>query len=293
MNKLITIRNDVMSVTVNAMGAEVWSILRNDGRELLWQGNADIWADRAPLMFPLVGRLKGGAYTHGGNAYAMDIHGFAKDSPFDIIQQSDTSMSFELKRTDATAAMYPFDFTLTVTYTLDGNTLRKSHVIENRGEQAMYYELGGHEGYNIAVDGDAMRDCFLRFPGKDTIHTYTTDVDIMVNKDATPIALDGDKLMLAMELFKGDALIFDDRAGKCIELHSAARGHLLTVQFDDFAYCGVWTRYREADSQYVCIEPWSSLPDCNFIDTELEQKIGVRTVQPHASETMTYTITLA
>ena len=51
------IKNKLLSVTVNTLGAELQSI-NYEGKELLWQGDQSIWGDRSPLLFPIVGRLK-------------------------------------------------------------------------------------------------------------------------------------------------------------------------------------------------------------------------------------------
>ena len=49
---LHTIGNERMSVTVHETGAQLWSILSQDGTQFLWQGDARYWADRALTIFP-------------------------------------------------------------------------------------------------------------------------------------------------------------------------------------------------------------------------------------------------
>ena len=59
---LYTIENEQIRVQVASRGAELQSIvLKSDGTEYLWQGDPDIWARRAPILFPFIGRLKDSA----------------------------------------------------------------------------------------------------------------------------------------------------------------------------------------------------------------------------------------
>ena len=74
---LHTIGNQYLTVTVSEMGAELQSILGNDGTQYLWQGDPAYWKDRALNIFPYVARLTQGRYVIDGEEYAMPIHGFA------------------------------------------------------------------------------------------------------------------------------------------------------------------------------------------------------------------------
>ena len=67
---LYTLKNDRMTVTVNSRGAELWSLVR-DGNEYLWQGDERYWSDRAPVLFPICGRLYDGKYRYAGKEYTL------------------------------------------------------------------------------------------------------------------------------------------------------------------------------------------------------------------------------
>ena len=50
---IFTIRNDALTVDIDSMGAQLASVRTPDGTEYLWQGDPDIWARRAPILFSL------------------------------------------------------------------------------------------------------------------------------------------------------------------------------------------------------------------------------------------------
>jgi galactose mutarotase-like enzyme len=52
-----TFRNDRLTAIVAADGAELHSLKTSDGHELIWQAGPQ-WPRHAPLLFPIVGRLK-------------------------------------------------------------------------------------------------------------------------------------------------------------------------------------------------------------------------------------------
>ena len=63
----------------------------------------------------------------------------------------------------------------------------------------------------------------------------------------------------------------------------------VSLSFSDFPYLGIWTQNKPFDTGYVCIEPWSTLPDGTFMGRELGDKPGIRHLAPGESETLSYT----
>jgi galactose mutarotase-like enzyme len=276
----------------DSTGAELKSIKKagdKESIEYLWQLNPEIWERQAPLLFPVIGRLKDGEYTHEGCTYNIDIHGFARFSEFNAVLKSDSEVSFILKSDEKTMKEYPFEFKLTVNYKLNGNEIIKSHIVENTGGEIMPYEIGGHEGYNLSLfEDETMEDYFIEFPGMDEISTYTADENIMINKKKKIIPLKNNRIYLFPEVFKDDALILDEFPERVVKLRNDKNKRGVDVEFEDFNYLGLWTKYMRTD--YVCIEPWSSLPDCNYLGKELMEKKDIRILQPGTKDKLTYTI---
>ncbi|MBM6691385.1 aldose 1-epimerase family protein, partial [Fusobacterium mortiferum] len=85
---------------VDTHGAEIHSlVLKETGDEYIWQADARYWQRHAPVLFPFVGKLKNGQYEYDGSVYNMTGHGFARDMDFTLIEQTDSSLTYELSYT--------------------------------------------------------------------------------------------------------------------------------------------------------------------------------------------------
>ena len=290
---IYTIQNDQLTVQVEDLGAQLASVRTPDGTEYLWQGNPDIWARRAPILFPVIARLRDNTYTLEGVPYTISSHGFARDMVFSLEEQRENFVSFQLTDTPETRKVYPFSFSLTVTYVLEGNRLKKIHWVENRSDRDMYYELGAHDGFRAPIEpGAPMSSYAIRLPGAEQVRFYGMDEHCVVTPKGESIPLENGRLPLTPSSFGLDTMILD-----CPPLATAQLvddwGHpRVTVKFAGFDYLGLWTAPKPFDTGYVCIEPWTSLPDASFVGRELSQKAGVRCLAPGQREVLTYTTTI-
>ena len=67
-----TIGNEQFTVIIDSKGAELSSMKsKAHGTEYVWQADPSIWARHAPILFPIVGRLKDKKYTVGGKEYTI------------------------------------------------------------------------------------------------------------------------------------------------------------------------------------------------------------------------------
>ena len=76
--KTYTIKNDYLTLELSEKGGEPSSIKSADGYEYLWNRDEKYWKSSAPVLFPTVGRLRGGEWTDSGKTYKMGAHGFAR-----------------------------------------------------------------------------------------------------------------------------------------------------------------------------------------------------------------------
>ena len=205
---MVTLKNEWLTVEIEDVGAQLASITAKDGTQYLWQGDPDIWPRRAPLLFPVIGRLKDSQYLLEDETYTIPTHGFCRDALFSVEQHSDTSVSFHLSDSEQTRAVYPFAFVLTVSYTLEENRLVKSHKVENRSQREMYFEVGGHDGFIAPLTAEEkMDDYAIRIPGLESIQFYPMNEDLMIVPKDTVYPLENGRIPLKPSVYGQDTII--------------------------------------------------------------------------------------
>ena len=256
------IENEFLKVVISDKGAEMQSIVgKKTGTEYLWQGNEKYWAGRAPIMFPICGRLFDGKYTYEGKEYEMILHGFARFQTFEVIAKSDEAITFELRDNEETRACYPFSFLFRVTFSLDGNNLKNTFYVENENEKDLPFSVGGHPGFNVPFkEGESFDDYYLEFACvKPTSRIHTSDNGFFYAgyDDAYPME-NGKIIRLSHELLNNHGMFFTNMCNR-VSLKSTKNDKALTMHFEDMTHLGLWHK-PESDAPYVCIEPWHGIP---------------------------------
>ncbi len=103
-----TIQNEKVIVSISDKGAELQSVrLKEDNTEYLWQGDSTYWGRRAPILFPIVGRLVDNTYYVDGKPYSLTQHGFARDLTFSVKEQSETKITYIVTSNEETLKKIP------------------------------------------------------------------------------------------------------------------------------------------------------------------------------------------
>ena len=144
---IYTLTNGNYTAQVNSTGAELFSLKGPDGFEYIWTGDPDYWTGHAPVLFPMVGWLRGGKAKLDGKWVKMGRHGFARRSEFSLAEEGEGKLSLRLVSNEETKKCYPYDFALTVTYTLEENGYKTAFTVENTGDRPMPFTIGGHPGF--------------------------------------------------------------------------------------------------------------------------------------------------
>lgn len=261
------LENDCLAVEVNDLGAELTRVTdRADGYEFLWSGDPAVWSGRSPLLFPIVGKLKGDRYTHLGQTYSLPKHGFARREVFRCAKQDASSLTFVLDDWAKHAADYPFRWALRVTFSLEGRRIRVRHEVENLDAAApLYFSLGAHPAI-ACVDGE------LRFPEVETIDAWQFGADGLVADEKTPFLHAEARYNLLPHTFDRDAYILEGLRSPYVDVHSTASPHWTRVHFGGAPYVGIWAK---PGAPYVCIEPWEGLDDDIHTTGVLAEKKGI------------------
>ena len=276
---LYEIKNDKLSISADTFGAELHSI-KLDGKEYLWQCG-DAWKRYAPILFPFICSPKDRTYKAGGQEYHMAAnHGFARDSEFTYAGSTKNSVSFLLKDNDVTLAQYPYHFELEVTYSIKGSKVTVTNTVKNTDEKAMYFYLGGHPAFICDIQG-----------GKCTVEYEKNEHIVQPIPNGERTILDGEKtITLTRELFDYDVIMKDHPASKAVTLKKPD-GDFVKLSFPHSDCIAVWTSTGNPDAQFICLEPWTSVPvyeDDAFED--IENKPHAIKLAPEAVYTYSYTV---
>lgn len=289
------IKNNELDITINAKGGELWSI-KKDNIEYLWQGDEKSWKSRASNIFPYVGRTTNGIYTYKGEKYSLGTHGFARHSEFIANKISDEKIEFVLDRSEKEHndyASYPFCFIFSIIYEIKENTLFITYKVENKDDKMMYFGLGGHPGFITPLeDGLKLTDYYIEFEKEAKPNNYYVNLDTCLIDYKERYPLEDDKILrLKSSLFDKDALIFDNM-DKSLCLKSDKSSRSVKVSFSDMDYLGIWQSPKLAPN-FICIEPWTSLPSRHGITEDLETQENLISLNIGKTYENTWSISLS
>lgn len=276
-----TIENNMLKVTFSTKGAEIQSVKGvHTGYEYMWQADPQVWGRHAPILFPIVGRLKNDEYTYAGKTYHLGQHGFARNQEFEVEKHNKESITFLLKDNVETRKVYPFKFELRVNYNLYNNLLEENFAVKNTGDKEMIFGIGGHPGFNVPVNKEtAKKDFyFATQPSKARIQIPLKDGYLDWNNRS--LASTDSLIALSNDLFKNDALIFELRGhDNKFSLRTDKSKFHINVWTRDAPFVGIWSQYPKT-ADYVCIEPWWGIADRSDANGKLEDKYGMNHLKP-------------
>jgi galactose mutarotase-like enzyme len=222
-----------------------------------------------PILFPICGNLPNNTYTLNDKQYTLKQHGFARDLPWEFIEDQVTpekaSLTLALSSNEQTRAVYPFEFKLAFTYQIQGNTLEIRQKYTNLSTEQMPFSTGLHP-YFLTVDKNQLK---FEIPSQEyqdqitkEIHLFNGDFDY--NRDEIDVA-------------------FKQLNGKSATVTDNARKLKLKLEYDDtYSTLVFWTVIGK---DYYCLEPWSAAR--NALNTG--ERLSV--LEPEASHTATVRLT--
>ena len=287
---IYTIKNKEITVEVSDVGAELWSVKKN-GVEYVWGGNEDIWPRRAPLVFPVCGRFYEGKYQAKGKVYDIPLHGFIRQSILGIASHTDEAICLELKASEETIKVFPYDFVLKVWYILEGNKLiNRFEMINPMNDEVLPVTIGGHPGFNVPIDGNGrFEDYYLEFENECSPDRFILSERCLLTGKKEAFMLEGGKrLHLGHSLFDNDA-IFLSRADSTITIKSDKSDRFVKFTYKDMPYLGIWHKPR-MEAPYVCIEPWCGMPGFDLEMEDMEKRPDMFRIQPGSTKTVEFSM---
>lgn len=287
---LLTIHNSFLKVDISSLGAELFSIQDRNNTEYLWQGDPAYWGNRAPNLFPYIGRMIDKKYEYQGQTYEMGIHGFAASMEFDVLNHTADEITFRIEDNAQTTKQYPWHFSYEVNYRLVERRLYITYRVENRDSKPMLYALGGHPGINVPLKGtERFEDYRLRFTEPSTPEQILFSAACFVKPERKAYILDKDNsIPLRHDLFDNDAIVLKN-SGHRVILENIHGKNAIEVDYPQMKYIGFW-QADHTDAPYVCIEPWSSLPSAEGEKTVLEHQDDLLKLAPGQIDENTWSI---
>jgi galactose mutarotase-like enzyme len=278
-----------LHVEVNPLGAQL-SVLRDRaGRDWLWDGNASIWAGRAPILFPTVGEVAGGSYRLGAQSYRLGRHGFARGKLFEVVSTTAAQATFRLKTDPTTLEIYPFPFEFDVRFEVSGPKLSVTASVRNPGSANMPASVGFHPAFRWPLPfGRARAAHFIEFEQDEPAPIRRLTSAGLLSPVPHPTPVVGKRLMLEDALFQPDVVIFDQFRSHRLT-YGAQDGPHLEVAYPDATYLGIWTK---PGAPFVCIEPWRGIADPEGFAGDFTTKPGVFSVPPGGTESISMTLKL-
>jgi galactose mutarotase-like enzyme len=272
----ISLESVELQATISSPGAELVGLRGSDGLDYLWDGDPAWWPSHAPILFPIVGEVRGNAVKVDGKRYPMGRHGFARGSTFEVVSAEKARCSFRLRANDQTRAHYPFEFALDVHYEVVGRQLHLRAEVTNHGKDVMPASLGFHPGFRWPLVPGVAKEAYAISFEKLEDKPIRRLASGLLAAAPIPSPVRDKKLALTEALFANDALIFD-RVNSRRVTYAASTGPSIEVRFDSMPQLGIWSN---PGAGFVCIEPWHGFASPEDFDGELKDKPGITLVPP-------------
>lgn len=194
-----------------------------------------------PILFPICGNLPGDTYTHRGQTYTLKQHGFARNLPWEVTDQTtDTGAALTLTLTsqEQTRQVYPFEFQVTFTYQLQGHSLTLKQRYTNLSDEPMPFSTGFHPYFQIADK----RQLQFEIPATQ----LKNHLDQTVQPFSGQFDFEQDEIDVALRpLTQQSAQAIDQQ-----------RQMALTLDYDPTYSTLVFWTVKGKD--FYCLEPWSA-----------------------------------
>ncbi len=280
MGASIKLQNQFLRAAINLYGAELTFLGNETNRNILWSKQTDHWNRVAPNLFPIVGRLLNDSYELGEKSYKLSQHGFARDREFEVVEQTDNSLRLRLVSDIQSMDIYPFSFVFDVRYSLTENGISISYETQNTGNEPMYYSVGGHPAFQL---NDPLENYYLEFD--EAIQLEREELQGGYFSGETSYYGVSNQLNLGEELFEKDAFVLKNPAFKSVSLKHQNGETLVQMNCENWTAIGFWTK---KGAPFICIEPWWGWADHADSTGKLEEKAGIRCLNPGEKERLEY-----
>ena len=272
---MVIIKSSQLEAHLHPKGAEIHKIIGlSDGMNYMWRRDPVLWANSAPILFPIVGKVVNDTYRVDGKEYHLTQHGFARHNEFEIAEQGDDFVVFTLDYTNF-LDVYPYKFRLTVTYKVEGLVLTCHCKVENLDTKEIYFGIGGHPAFACPMyENESANDYYIEFEKEETLdrHMINTAVSLF-NGQTQPLFDHEKKFMVRQATFKDDAVIVHDFKSSWVALRSLNHNRAIKFHMNNWKWLGIWASKHVGG--LIAIEPWNGHTDVEGFTGEYKEKEGL------------------
>ena len=285
---IINLENKNFSASISTKGAELKSLVEKETEtEYIWSGDPAWWSGTAPVLFPIVGGLKDKTYLYNGKKYSLPNHGFARVSTFKAKKTNSTTAIFTLSSNAETKKIYPFDFVLDITFSLEAEGLAIQYDVKNTGTGKMYFSIGSHPAFKLPFAGGYLENYYIHFSEEEDMPRYFFE-DGLYRNEPTPVLSNCRQLSLNSKIFDDGPIIFKNPQSTVIHIKNSRNSKEIVVSTDPLPSLAIWSKPNRAP--FLCIEPWFGLPDPVDSDQNFINKEGILNIKSHSCFSTTYRI---
>lgn len=277
-----------LRAAVRAQGAELCVLETDTGQSLLWNAGK-AWSRHAPVLFPIVGRLPNDTAIFDGRSYRMTQHGFARDCVFRWVECRPDGCTLELSENVDTLKIYPYRFTLRIIYHVEQDAFSvTTQIINPDTDRVLPASLGAHPAFLWPFEQDAKQTDYVLDFEKIEQAPIRRVKDGLLAEERFQTPVHEKRLPLKQELFRDDALIFDDIESRSVLFHRP--GHQgLCVSWHGYRELGIWTK---PGAPFLCIEPWYGHAAPEGFSGEFSDRPGVLHIPSSAAWEAGWTVRL-
>lgn len=288
----IELRKGALRAAADTQGGELVSLRDGDGTEYIWGGDPAFWTGRNPVLFPIVGSLRGGTVRLRGRDFRMGRHGFARNSLFELEEQGEDFVVFSLRESGETLKQYPYHFSLKVRHRLLEDGFSTAFEVENTDTARLPFCIGGHTAFRCPLlPGERFEEYQIAFDRPEPVSSLLLTPEGIIRAGCTEdILCGGSTVGLDYSLFaRLDTLIFEHPASQGVSLLHRPSGKGVRMAFGGFPMAAFWTK---PGAPFICLEPWHG---CAALENEsgiFEEKPHCICLEPGESKSLEYTVTL-
>lgn len=272
--------NGIIELIIDSKGAELQSIRRvASPDEYLWQGDDTYWDRRAPILFPIVGKVWNNTFIVDGKEYTMSQHGFVRDMTFEKIIDEDRHMAFCYRSDDDSRKLWPFDFELRIDYTLLRNVITVGWKVTNLSNKTMPFQIGAHPGFLYRhYNADDELHGFLSFDADSPLVSTEIVPGGFAGSSTFDVEIPADGLLpLTNETFACDTIVDATNRVHRITLHDKNGKPMVTVRHT-MPIIALWSPCN-GRAPFMCIEPWHGRCDDEGFRGEFSQRPDIENVE--------------